>query len=169
MKKEDNRVRKISEHEPMLDLVINISRVALFFAVIFFVNYLISESVSYILLTFISFAVFAVLLVPIIAKQKVRIEDDWITFSYRLRPAVTFHISDLRRVMWENNGEVKSFIFENEEKRARLSPIGYTNRDQLLAYFKSHIRIKRVKKKPVPPRRRGGRVRRVNRIAARRN
>ncbi|OQY57801.1 MAG: hypothetical protein B6245_15205 [Desulfobacteraceae bacterium 4572_88] len=83
---------------------------------------------------------------PMILMQRVCVENAYVIVSYTIFPSLAFHMSDsLHQIILTADGDYQSYIFRAGPAGVRISPIGYTNGDELDAYLREIIEQDKIR------------------------
>ena len=134
----------VDEYVPRLKFVTIVSVISFAFAVFFFRQWQNTNSLIYLVLFFISFAVFVFFLYPIFLNQKVKIEDGKVTFIHRMKKPLTVKISESLFEIVTKADQPVSFRFRSGRRRTQLSPVSYKNGDKLLKLLMERIKKEKI-------------------------
>ncbi|MDM8525815.1 hypothetical protein QUF80_20780 [Desulfococcaceae bacterium HSG8] len=142
MKTVDSDNGNFIEYRAMLRGAVVIVTTTLILTIIFFKKWLSSGSLVYAFLSLCTCIIFMIFFWPTILMQRVRLENEYISVLYTILPNYTFPISDsiYKIILTPDGKKFMSYIFQNGPLGARISPVAYTNGEELDAYLRYIIK-----------------------------
>lgn len=132
------------EYVPRLGFPYIVSTLSFFLTIYFFKNWQDSGTFIYLFICCLALLVCVFFINPVLLNQKVRIENDQIVISYRIKRTLNLKISEsLYEIVMRSNNQM-SFRFKTGKYRAQISPVSYHNGDELLEHLIGVIKNKKL-------------------------
>lgn len=135
---------KVQVYEPLLGEAMFVATAMIILVGIFGSKWFITGSLWYASLGIFALIGFIVFALPVLNKQAVIVRGSRLTISSRLGLYFVCKIPDDLYQIIIKDGKPVSFVFKNKDSTVQVSPQGYKNGEELLAYFEKILRQGKV-------------------------